>query len=187
MAPRLHTLIGSTRPGRVGPSIAAWFHAYAEQHAMFKAVLVDLKDFDLPVFDEPFHPALQKYQHAHTRKWAASVSLADAFVFVAPEYNFGPSPALLNALDYVYLEWNYKPAAFVSYGGISGGLRGVEATKPTLAALKMVPIYDGVPIPMVQQQLKDGKFSPTDDQKKAATRMLDELFLAAELLKQRRE
>src|SRR5712664_2542142 len=95
MAPRLHTIIGSTRPGCIGPSVATWFHAYAEQHALFKAVLVDLKTFDLPVFDEPFHPALQKYQHARTKKWAASVEAADAFVFVAPEYNYGPSPALL--------------------------------------------------------------------------------------------
>jgi NAD(P)H-dependent FMN reductase len=185
MAPRLHTIIGSTRPGRIGPSVAAWFHAYAEQHALFKAVLVDLKSFDLPVFDEPFHPALQNYQHAHTKKWAASVAAADAFVFVAPEYNYGPSPALLNALDYVYVEWNYKPASFVSYGGISGGLRGVQATKQTLSALKMVPIVEAVSIPMVQNQVKDGSFAPTGDQKLAATRMLDQLGRWAEMLKER--
>jgi NAD(P)H-dependent FMN reductase len=185
MAPRLHTIIGSTRPGRIGPSVAAWFHAYAEQHALFKAVLVDLKTFDLPVFDEPFHPALQKYQHAHTKQWAASVEAADAFVFVAPEYNYGPSPALLNALDYVYVEWNYKPASFVSYGGISGGLRGVQATKQTLLALKMVPIVEAVSIPMVQNQLKDGRFAPTEDQKLDATRMLDALARWTDTLKER--
>jgi NAD(P)H-dependent FMN reductase len=185
MAPRLHTIIGSTRPGRVGPSVAAWFHAYAEQHALFKAVLVDLKTFDLPVFDEPFHPALQKYQHAHTKKWAASVEAADAFVFVAPEYNYGPSPALLNALDYVYVEWNYKPAAFVSYGGVSGGLRGVQMTKQTLSALKMVPIVGAVSIPLVQNQLKDGKFTPTGEQKMAASKMLDELERWTQMLKER--
>jgi NAD(P)H-dependent FMN reductase len=185
MAPRLHTIIGSTRPGRVGPSVAAWFHACAEQHALFKAVLVDLKTFDLPVFDEPFHPALQKYQHAHTKKWAESVEAADAFVFVAPEYNYGPSPALLNALDYVYVEWNYKPAAFVSYGSVSGGLRGVQMTKQTLSALKMVPIVEAVAIPMVQNQIKDGKFTPTEEQKKAASTMLDELERWTRVLKER--
>ena len=148
-------------------------------------MLVDLKSFDLPVFDEPFHPALQKYQHAHTKKWSASVEAADAFVFVAPEYNYGPSPALLNALDYVYVEWNYKPASFVSYGGISGGLRGVQVTKQTLAALKMVPIVEAVSIPMVQNQLKDGRFEPTGDQKLDATRMLDVLARWTGMLKER--
>src|SRR5712671_3604720 len=158
MAPRLHTIIGSTRPGRVGPAVAAWFHAYAEQHALFKAVLVDLKSFDLPVFDEPFHPALQKYQHAHTRQWAASVEAADAFVFVAPEYNYGPSPALLNALDYVYVEWNYKAAAFVSYGGSSGGLRGVQITKQVVSTLKMVPLVEAVAIPFLVKRIENDTF-----------------------------
>jgi NAD(P)H-dependent FMN reductase len=182
---RLHTIIGSTRPGRSGPLVAAWFHSFALEHALFKAVLVDLMDFNLPVYDEPHHPALQKYQHAHTKKWAASVEAANAFVFVAPEYNYGPSPALLNALDYVYLEWNYKPAAFVSYGEVSDGLRGVQATKQILSALKMVPIVEVVSIPMVQNHINDGKFVPTEDEKLAAAKMLTELERWAQVLKER--
>ena len=121
MAPRLHVVLSSTRPGRVGATIARWFHGLAVEHGTFDPELVDLVDFNLPVYDEPRHPVLQRYEHEHTRRWAASVAAADAFVFVTPEYNYGPTPALLNALDYVYKEWNYKPAAFVSYGGASGG------------------------------------------------------------------
>ena len=83
--------------------VASWFQEIAAGHGQFDASLVDLKDFDLPVFDEPEHPRLQRYVHEHTRRWAASVSAADAFVFVTPEYNFGPPPALLNALNYLYL------------------------------------------------------------------------------------
>src|SRR3546814_1428758 len=82
------------------------------------------------------HPRLGKYQHEHTRRWSESVAAADAFALVTPEYNFGPTPALLNALNYVYTEWNYKPAAFVSYGGVSGGIRAVQLTKPVLCTLK---------------------------------------------------
>ncbi|WP_163368404.1 NADPH-dependent FMN reductase, partial [Enterobacter hormaechei] len=67
----------------------------------FDATLVDLADFKLPIFDEPKHPRLGDYQHEHTRKWSASVKAADAFVFVTPEYNYGPSPALINALTYL--------------------------------------------------------------------------------------
>ena len=101
MAPRLNIIIGSTRPGRVGPSIAAWFETHARAHAGFEPVLVDLADFNLPVYDEPNHPRLRQYVHDHTKAWSASVEAADAFVFVTPEYNYFAPPALVNALDYV--------------------------------------------------------------------------------------
>ena len=117
---KLHIVVCSTRPGRVGLSVAKWFEGVTVQHAKFACELVDLAEFNLPVYNEPNHPRFQKYQHDHTKKWSACVSAADAFVFVTPEYNYGPPPSLLNALDYVYVEWNYKPASFVSYGGMSG-------------------------------------------------------------------
>ena len=134
---RLNVIIASTRPGRVGSTVGTWFYELARHHGNFDVRWVDLVDFNLPVFDEPYHPRQQNYQHEHTKRWAASVDEADAYVFVVPEYNFGPTPALLNALNYVYHEWNYKPAAFVSYGGISGGMRSVEATKPTQQFLRL--------------------------------------------------
>src|SRR5699024_7105059 len=129
MQPKLHVIISSTRPGRVGPSVARWFHEYACHHGGFEAELVDLADFNLPVYDEPAHPRLGQYEHEHTKRWSASVAAADAYVFVAPEYNYSPTPALVNALDFVYNEWNYKPCGFVSYGGVSGGLRAVQAAR----------------------------------------------------------
>ena len=94
----------------------------AQAHRVFDVQMIDLKQVNLPLLDEPNHPRLQKYEHDHTKAWSADQN-SDAFVFVTPEYNYGPSPALLNALDYLYNEWNYKAAAFVSYGGSSGGLR----------------------------------------------------------------
>ena len=106
--------------------------------------LIDLADFNLPVYDEPLHPRLQKYEHAHTRAWSESVNAADAYVFVTPEYNFSAPPSsLVNALNFVYKEWNYKPAAFVSYGGVSGGLRSVQMAKQIVTALKMMPMTEG--------------------------------------------
>lgn len=188
MALKLHTTIASTRPGRVGATVARWFHGVAVEHGKFDAELVDLAAFDLPVYDEPRHPVLQQYEHAHTKRWAASVAAADAYVFVTPEYNYGPTPALLNALDYVYKEWNYKPAAFVSYGGISGGIRAVQITKQTLTTLKMVPLVEAVVIPTVAQQLgEDKQFKPSDVHASSAKAMLDELFRWAEALKPMRE
>ena len=183
----LHTIVCSTRPGRVGLPVALWFHEIARQHGGFEAVLVDLAEFNLPIYDEPKHPVLQQYEHEHTKRWSASVSAADAFVFVTPEYNYGPPPSLLNALNYVYKEWNYKPAAFVSYGGVSGGLRAVQIEKHTLTTLKMVPLVEAVTIPMVAQHMSEGRFTPKEVHQTSATAMLNELARWAEALKPLRQ
>jgi NAD(P)H-dependent FMN reductase len=181
---KLQTIICSTRPGRVGPSVAVWFNDFVKQHGKFEAVLIDLADFNLPVLDEPNHPVMQKYQHEHTKAWSASVAAADAYAFVTPEYNYGPTPALVNAMNYVYREWNYKPCGFVSYGGLSAGVRAVQASKLQVTAVKMMPMAEGVAIPMVAQMLDDKRvFTPNDLIKKAGTQMLDELHRWAEALK----
>ncbi len=175
--PVLHIVISSTRPGRVGPAVARWFDDFAQRHGQFDVRMVDLAEVNLPIYDEPNHPALQKYEHAHTQAWAASVAVADAFVFVTPEYNFGPSPAFVNALNYVYREWNYKACGFVSYGGVSGGLRSVQMAKQLVTTLKMMPMVEGVAVPMVGQHLDAaGAFvsSPLIDH--SAQQMLDELL-----------
>lgn len=187
MPPRLHVIIASTRPGRVGGAVGHWFHEVALRSGRFEAVLVDLMDAGLPVYDEPHHPRLQRYQHEHTRRWSESVAAADAFVFVTPEYNYGPTPALLNALNYVYVEWNYKPAAFVSYGGVSGGIRAVQMTKLVLTTLKMVPIVEQVTIPMVSERVRDNVFHPADVHLQSAELLLRELHRWTEALKPMRQ
>src|SRR6476660_7040656 len=116
----------------MGPSIGRWLVERVQAHGKFELGLADLKEIALPMLDEPKHPRLRQYQHAHTKAWSARVDAADAFVFVTPEYNFGMPPALLNAIDYVLHEWAYKPAGFVSYGGISGGTRSVQMSKQML-------------------------------------------------------
>ncbi|MGA8261935.1 MAG: NAD(P)H-dependent oxidoreductase [Arenicellales bacterium] len=188
MALKLQTIICSTRPGRVGPAVARWFHEFAVRHAGFDCELIDLADFDLPVLDEPNHPRLQKYQNEHTKRWSASVTAADAYVFVTPEYNYGPSPAFVNAIDYVYKEWNYKPCGFVSYGGISGGLRAVQLERLLVTTLKMMPMMEGVPIPRVANQLDpDGNFVSNETIDGTAKTMLDELLRWAQGLREMRE
>lgn len=184
---RLHIIIASTRPGRVGPSVANWFHAFARRHGGFDAELVDLDDFRLPVYDEPVHPRFQQYEHAHTRRWSESVAAADAYVFVAPEYNYGPTPALVNALDFLYREWNYKPCGFVSYGGVSGGLRAAQMSRLHVTTLKMMPMMEGVMVPMVQSHISDsGVFASNELIDASAQSLLDELLRWAKALKSMR-
>lgn len=177
MLPRLHVVVCSTRPGRIGPSVARWFHELIASHGEFDAKLVDLADFNLPVYDEPIHPAKQNYQNAHTKAWSESVAAADAYIFVMPEYNYFPPPSLVNALDYVYREWNYKPCGFVSYGGASGGLRAVQAAKLHITTLKMMPMVEGVMVPMVASLIDEaGVFQSNHLIDTSAVTLLDELL-----------
>ena len=172
---KLGVVVASVREGRVGLPIAEWFVERARQHAGFDIELLDLKIINLPMFAERTHPRLQQYESEQQKAWSATVARFDAFVFVTPEYNYSTAPALLNALDYLSAEWAYKPVGFVSYGGISGGLRAVQMTKQTVTALRMMPIAEAVSIPFVAKLVEDGAFTHTDVHDKSAAAMLDEL------------
>lgn len=188
MALKLNVIVCSTRPGRVGLSIGRWFETYAKEHGGFDVSLEDLADYALPVFDEPHHPRLRKYEHSHTKAWSASVESADAFVFVTPEYNFGPPPSLVNAMNYLVLEWHNKVAGFVSYGGVSGGIRATQTEKLMMTSFKIMPLPEQVMIPMFSQHLDDEKrFTPNEIHLGSAKTMLDELARWAAALKGMRE
>lgn len=180
----LGVVVVSTRPTRVGIHVANWFTPFAQQHGKFSAVnVLDLQQVNLPMFDEPKHPRFGDYQHDHTRRWSAMVAAQDAFVFVTPEYNYAAPPSFVNAVTYLSNEWKYKPASFVSYGGVSGGTRAVQSEKLLLTALKVMPMVENVNIPFVAKLLKpDGSFDGSA-QNEAAKVMLDELHKWATALK----
>lgn len=182
---KLNVIIVSTRPGRVGKPVGDWFFGHAQEHlsGFDEVVLTDLAELDLPLYDEPKHPRLQDYQHAHTKKWAKIVEGSDAFVFVLPEYNFTAPPSYYNALDFLVKEWACKPAAFVSYGGISGGMRAVQSAKPILTTLKVMPIPEAVVMPMVFGNLQNGKLVPNALMIESADVLLAELARWAKALK----
>lgn len=175
--PRLGIVIASTREGRAGQAVAEWFTGVARAHGGFEVEVIDLKAVNLPMLEERNHPRFGKYEQPGTIAWSRTVAALDAFVFVTPEYNHSAPPALVNALDHLFAEWHYKPLGFVSYGGISAGLRSVQAAKPIVASLKLVPIVEGVPIPFFAQLIdKDtGVFNGGEANAKSAAVMLDEL------------
>lgn len=177
MEPRvkLGVIVASVREGRAGGPVADWFAAAARTHGGFEVETLDLKVWDLPMLRESNHPRLRKYTQEKTKQWSAAVDACDAFVIVTPEYNFGAPPALINALDHVYHEWNYKPAGFVSYGGVSGGLRSVQHTKTILTTFKIMPMVEAVAIPFIVKLVENGTFKADEKHTKSAELMLDEL------------
>jgi NAD(P)H-dependent FMN reductase len=111
------------------------------------------------------------------------VAAADAFVFVTPEYNYGMPAALKNAIDYLHVEWAYKPVGFVSYGGISAGTRSVQMAKQVITTLKTYALPEAVSIPFVAKFIDDdGEIEANETMENAASAMLVELRRVSDAL-----
>ena len=183
MALKLKVIIGSTRPGRIGPSVGKWAADLATEFGGFDVELVDLKEIGLPLLDEANHPRAQAYEHDHTKRWAAIIEDADALVFVTPEYDFYPPASLVNAVQTLAVEWQRKPAAVVGYGGVSGGMRAMQELRMLLGNLNMMAIPQSVPVPFVFDYLgEDGTLRPTEPVNDGMKAMYTELKLWAEAL-----
>jgi NAD(P)H-dependent FMN reductase len=184
MSLKLNIIIGSTRPGRAGPTIGKWVDQVAKEQGAFEVELVDLADFRLPLLDEPAHPRARQYQHEHTKKWSESVASADAYVFVTPEYDYFPPAALVNALQFLSAEWEYKAAAVVSYGGISGGLRSSQELRQLIGNLNMMAIPQSVPLAFYAKSINDDQiFAPAEQSGEGLKSVLGELHKWATALK----
>lgn len=168
-------ILGSTRPGRKAEDVGRWVHAIASQRTDASFELVDLRDFNLPLLDEPVPPSQHQYTKPHTLAWAAKIDTFDAFVFVTPEYNHGPSGALKNALDYLYQEWNNKAAGFVGYGS-AGGTRAVEQLRLILAELQVATVRAQVMLSLFSDFEHYTAFKPAAHHEKSVKSMLDQVI-----------
>ena len=172
---RIGIIIGSTRPNRVGESVAKWVADHAQQRNDATFELVDLRDFDLPLLDEPMPPSMGQYSKAHTKAWAARVDSFDGYVFVTPEYNHGISGALKNALDFVYAEWNNKAAGFVGYGS-AGGVRAVESLRRVMAELQIADVRAQVMLSLFTDFEEMTRFKPAAYHEKTLNQMFDQVI-----------
>ena len=146
----ISVIVGSTRQGRFSEKPAQWIFQRLKNRGGVDARLLDLRDFPMPFFDQPVPPAMPgrpAYENEVVKKWTAEIARSDGFIFVTPEYNYGPSAVLKNALDWVYPEWNRKAAAFVSYGSAMGA-RGVQQLRLTAIELQLAPVRSSVYIPV---------------------------------------
>ena len=132
-------IVGSTRPGRKAEAVARWVNEIAKKRSDAEYEIVDIKDFNLPLLDEPVPPSMGQYSLPHTKAWAAKIAALDAFVFVTPEYNHATSGALKNAIDFLYREWNNKAAGLVGVGN-AGGVRAVETLRLVMGELQVADV-----------------------------------------------
>jgi NAD(P)H-dependent FMN reductase len=143
---RLAIIIGSVRDGWFGPTVANWFARVAGERPEFEVDLIDLADFDIPA---------DMTSNADHQEFAARIEAADAIVVVTPEYNHSFSGPLKIAIDSLKAQWQAKPVGFLAYGGMSGGLRAVEALRIVFAELHAVTIRDVVAFPMAAMRFNE--------------------------------
>jgi NAD(P)H-dependent FMN reductase len=182
---RIGIVLGSTRTGRFADRPAEWLIELARKREDVAFELVDLRDYPLPFFDEPKSPLREPSKREVAVTWTRKVAELDAFVFVTGEYNHGIPAALKNAIDYVYAEWNRKPAAFVAYGN-AGGARGVEQLRLVLVEVQVAPIRSAVHVmrgEFVDMLLHGKTFADFPHLAQAAELMLDDLIWWARTLR----
>jgi NAD(P)H-dependent FMN reductase len=132
-------IIGSTRDTRYGPIAAEWILALARGREELDVELVDLKDFDLPFFNEVMSNARAPSQAPPAVAWQEKIGEFDVYIVVTAEYNRSITGALKNAFDQAYVEWNNKPIGFVGYGSV-GAARAIEHARTIAIELQMVPV-----------------------------------------------
>ena len=179
---RIGIILGSTRPNRVGEAVAKWVHGLAAKRGDADYELVDVKDFNLPLLDEPIPPSQGKYTQPHTKQWAAKIATFDGFVFVTPEYNHSTSGALKNAIDFIYKEWNNKAAGFVSYGSAMG-VRAVEHLRLIMAELQIADVRAQVMLSLFTDFENFSAFKPASHHEQTVDTMLDQLLAWAGAMK----
>ncbi|WP_348788733.1 NAD(P)H-dependent oxidoreductase [Leifsonia sp. NPDC080035] len=170
---RIAIIIGSTRPGRNGESVARWVLEHAQQRDGVEYELVDLADWNLPHLDEPMPAAAGQYANDHTKAWAAKIAEFDGYLFVTPEYNHSTSGALKNAIDFVGAEWYNKAAGFVSYG-VFGGARAVEHLRLVLSQLQVATVSAFVGLSLAHD-FENWQLKPGADKVAGLTPLFDQL------------
>ena len=176
---------GSTRPNRKSIDVATWVFEIARKRGDAAYEVVDIKDFELPLLDEPMPPSMGQYRQPHTKRWAAKIASLDAFVFVSPEYNHGIPAALKNAIDFLFAEWKDKAAGFVSYGG-AGGARAVEHLRLVLAEVQVATVRAQVLLSIRSDFESFTTFKPEAHHEKSVGAVLDQVVAWAGALKQLR-
>ncbi|MDT7605960.1 MAG: hypothetical protein QOG96_463 [Pseudonocardiales bacterium] len=171
---RIGIILGSTRPGRNGESVAKWVHETAARRTDAEFELVDLLDYKLPLLDEAMPPSLGQYVQPHTHEWAAKIASFDGFVMVTPEYNHSTSGALKNAIDFLYQEWNNKAVGFVSYGS-AGGTRAVEHLRLIAGELMLADVRAQVALSLFTDFENFSVFKPGEHHVQGLNTVLDQV------------
>jgi NAD(P)H-dependent FMN reductase len=178
----LKLIIGSTRPGRAADHIIPWFTEKANHHPAFEVEVLDLRNWELPMFAETFATvgdlANPMFSSPNVKEWNTKIAEGDAYVFITPEYNHSVPAVLKNAIDSVFATFAFrnKPFGCVAYSGsIAGGSRAVEHLAHIGVEAEMVPLRNNLIIPCVTDAFDADARPKHPRAEMAATILLDDL------------
>lgn len=178
---RIALIQGSIRPARFNDTITAWTHR-GLLNAGFDVVRID------PAASRWL--ALQTGDEAVAKELRGVLATMDGFVIVTPEYNHAAPGALKTLIDSASREWTLRPVGFVSYGGLSGGLRAIESLRPVFAELHAIGLRDTISFAMPWERFdKDARLRDPDEARtsdQALQIFADRLAWWAESLRQAR-
>lgn len=180
---KIGVITGSTRDSRVNIQVAEWVQSIADKRTDADYELVDIKDYNLPRFNEPV-PAImsQDYQTPEAKVWSEKISELDGFVFITPEYNKAITSGLKDAIDYLYPEWNNKAAGIVSYGS-SLGVTAANNLRLTLSVPKVAVVGTQPALSLFTDFQDMSIFKPAPFHEETINKMLDEVVAWSTALK----
>lgn len=187
--PKIAIIISTTRQTRFGHKPAEWLQKFAASRKDIETEIIDLRDFPMPFFDEVASNAWVPTKNPIGQAWQKKIAEFDGYIFVTAEYNRSIPAALKNALDYAYLEWNRKPAAYMGYGSV-GAARAIEQLRLISVELQMAPTRTGVHIQgadFMALQKGEKTFDDLAYLPQNTTTMLDEIVWWAKALKTARQ
>jgi NAD(P)H-dependent FMN reductase len=187
--PKLQVIVGSTRPTHAADQVFPWVVAEAQRHATFDVEVVDLRDWQLPFFQEHLGTigdfADPTYSDPIVKAWNNKLAEGDAYVIVTAEYNHSVPGQLKNAIDSVFVSFalRNKPIAFVGYSaGISAGIRAVEHLALIVIEAEAVPLRNTVVIPFVADAFEEDGNPNNPATATALSIMLDDLAWSSNAL-----
>jgi len=179
---KIAVILGSTRPRRNGEAVAKWIYELSKKRTDAEFELVDVADYNLPLYDEPYPAMMQKYTKEHTKKWSQKINEFDGYIFVTPEYNHSIPGALKNAIDFLNVEWKNKAAGFVSYGS-AGGSRAVEHLRQIVGELQMADVRAQVMLNLFTDFVNMSEFKPDPRHEGEVTELLNQVIAWSNALK----
>lgn len=174
---KIQIIVGSVREGRIAIKVARWVQRSIERanYSTVQVELIDLKEWNLPIFSGSHPPLTGIYDQPKQQQWADKIASGDAVILISPEYNHGYSPALKNALDYLGKEWQGKPAAYIGYGATNGS-RSIDQIRQVGTQLGLVDSNAVIEIRDIFSRNKTEEFEPNEFDNKNLRSVLDKLI-----------
>jgi len=146
----IEVISASIRAGRQSHKVALFFKSFLESSKLATANILDLKEYNFPLFDERLSKQANPIPAA--KEFSEKVAKADAIIIVTPEYNGGYPASLKNAIDVLYKEWYKKPIAIsTASDGIFGGTQVITGLQWSLWKIRAWTVPAMFPVPKVQE------------------------------------